>query len=151
MVNAGDFLVTTPLIEDLADSVIRQALNKPFEMPKPGVNTFRQVVLDCGYLGIVTLGLAGWFVHSKRAGKAGFFVYHVLLPLFLIIGIRQASGTPFIWLWHFAPDASTALGISTANMIAAGAWKAIRKREWARTLRDPSMKSHSHERSSQST
>ncbi|MFZ1383251.1 MAG: serine hydrolase domain-containing protein [Scrofimicrobium sp.] len=129
MVNAGDFLVTTPLIEDLADSVIRQILDKPFEPPKPGINTFRQVVLDCSYLGIVALGLAGWFVHSKRAGKAGFFAYHVLLPLILIIAIRQASGTPFIWLWHFAPDASTALGISAANIIASGTWKALRRSE----------------------
>ncbi len=129
MVNAGDFLVTTPLIEDLADSVIRQVLDQPFETPKPGVNTFRQIVLDFGYLGIVALGLAGWFVHSKRAGKAGFFAYHVLLPLILIIGVRQASGTPFVWLWHFAPDASSALGISAANMIASGTWKALRRRK----------------------
>lgn len=129
MVNAGDFLVATPLIEDLADNVIRQVLDKPFETPKLGVSTFRQIVLDFGYLGIVVLGLAGWFVHSKRAGKAGFFAYHVLLPLILVIGIRQVSGTPFIWLWSFAPEASGALGISAANMITSGVWKALRRRK----------------------
>ncbi len=126
-VNAGDFLVSTPLVEDLADSVIRQVLGKHFEHPKAGVRAFRQGALDVGYLAIVALGLAGWFTRNKRGGIAGFFTHHVLLPLALVIGIRRASDTPFKWLWNFAPDASTALGFSAANMIGSGVWKALRQ------------------------
>lgn len=99
-VNAGEFLVATPLVEDLADSIIRQAL-----------------------------------VRSEKAGKAGFLAYHLLLPLILVIGIRRASGTPFAWLWKFAPDAATVVGFSVANMIASGACRAARSRRRARIAR----------------
>lgn len=128
-VNAGEFLVTTPLVEDLADSIIRQALGKPFEPVTPNVGKSRRRVLNASYLAIASLGVAGWFVRSKRVGKAGFLAYHLLLPLTLVIGIRRASGTPFAWLWKFVPDAATALGFSAANMIASGAYKAARGRK----------------------
>ncbi|MFT3889252.1 MAG: serine hydrolase domain-containing protein [Arachnia sp.] len=131
-VNAGDFLLATPLIEDLADSIIRHTLGTPLEPTTPATSTCRRAALSLGYLGIVTLGLAGWLVRSERAGTASFFAYHLLLPLALVIGIRRVTGTPFAWLWRFAPDAATALGFSTANMIASGALKAARRRQRTR-------------------
>lgn len=123
-VNAGDFLIATPLIEDLADSIIRQVLGEHCDPPKPHVREFRQIVLGGGHLGIICLGLAGWFIRGKKAGKAGFLAYHVLLPLTLTVGLRHASGTPYGWLWKFAPAASITLGFSAANMIASGICKA---------------------------
>lgn len=127
-VDAGEFLVATPLVEDLADSIIRQAFGKPFEPAPPDTGKSRRRILNASYLAIATLGVAGWLVRSEKAGKAGFLAYHLLLPLTLVIGIRRASATPFAWLWKFAPDAATALGFSAANMIASGACKAARGR-----------------------
>jgi CubicO group peptidase (beta-lactamase class C family) len=125
-VNAGDFLLATPLVEDLADSVIRQTLGKPFEPAAPDIGRSRRGNLIAAYLGIAGLGVAGWLVHSEKAGKAGFLTYHLLLPLVLVAGIRRASGTPFAWLWKFAPDAATILGFSAANMLASGIYKTAR-------------------------
>lgn len=88
----------------------------------------RHAAANVGYLGVLGLGLAGWFIRGKGTGKVGFLACHVLLPLTLVIGIRHASGTPFIWLWRFAPDATTAIGFSAANMIASGVGEALRTR-----------------------
>ncbi len=125
MVNAGDFLVATPMIEDLADGVIRQVLGEPVGPPESDARAFRQAMLDLGYLGIIVLGLAGWLVRTENSGKAGLFAYHVLLPFALVFGIRHVSSTPFPWLWRFAPDASAAVGFSAINMVASGVWKAL--------------------------
>ncbi len=125
-VNVGDFLVVTPLIEDLADSIIRHVLCKSFDSLVSRSRALRQIVLDGVYLGIAGLGVAGWFIPSNKAGKPGFVAYHVLLPLMLVAATRHASNTPYRWLWRFAPDASAVLGFSAINMIASGLCKAIR-------------------------
>lgn len=121
--DGGDFLVAAPLIEQLADSVIRHLLGEPVQMPTPRAHLVRHAALGALCLGVLAVGAAGWFFRGGKGGKNGFLAYHALLPLTLILGMRRASVTPSLWVWRFAPDVSSAVGISAASMMLSGIWR----------------------------
>ncbi len=117
----GDFLVRTPLLEDLGSDIIRVLLDLPFgELPTPGKARTRQNVLNLAYAAFLALSTVGWSPHTRPRRAEGSVLYHAVLPAALMVGIRQASRTSWPWLFRFAPDAIGILTTGCLSMQASG-------------------------------
>lgn len=119
--NAGDFLVSTPLLEDLADGIIRHLLGRPATpIDAASRNTRRAAVTAC-YLSLLSIGAVGWLIPRDSSSVPVRLGYHVVLPLTLVLGVRRMSETPFRWLKRFVPDAHAVLAASAVSMFVSGA------------------------------
>ncbi|AWE42248.1 serine hydrolase [Actinobaculum sp. 313] len=110
LVNIGDFLVRQPLVERLADNIVRVLVGAP---PLPIPNQWsRQVLLNATYIALVGGAAAGARALPKRT--AAKLTYHALLPASLAAGVRKLSATPWPWLLRFVPEAAAVLGAGAA-------------------------------------
>lgn len=117
----GDFLVRTPLLEDLGSDLIRVLLNLPLgQPPAQGKMRARQTVVNLAYAAFLTISTLGWFPHTRTRGTAGSLLYHAVAPTALAIGLRRASRTPWPWLFRFVPDAISVLTVGCLSMYASG-------------------------------
>ncbi|MCX7537314.1 serine hydrolase [Corynebacterium sp. P5875] len=119
--NLGDFLVRTPLLEDLGGDIIRVLLNLPIkELPAKRKARIRQSILNLAYAAFLTVGVFGWHSRTRPRRVEGSLLYHAVLPTALMLGIRRASGTPWPWLFRFAPDAIGVLTVGCLSMLTSG-------------------------------
>jgi len=129
--NAGDFLVATPLLEDLADGVIRRLLGRTATPISASVRRTRRAVVNACYLGLLGIGAAGWLIPKSSGTEPARLGYHVLLPLALALGVRRMSQTPLRWSTRFVPDASAVLVTAAVSMFASGVPGCLRRRALA--------------------
>ncbi len=121
MADLGDFLVRTPLLEDLGSEIIRVLLDlPPGELSTQGKARARQTVLNLAYVAFLTVGALGWSPRTRPRLAVGSLLYHAVLPAALIVGIRQASRTSWPWLFRFAPDVIGVLTVGCLSMHASG-------------------------------
>jgi len=106
LVNIGDFLVRQPLVERLAENIIRILVGTHL-LSVPNHWT-RQALLNVTYAAILGGAAAGARAIPKR--PAAQLAYHGLLPATLAFGVRKLSATPWPWLFRFVPDAAVVLG-----------------------------------------
>jgi CubicO group peptidase (beta-lactamase class C family) len=125
-VNACDFLVATPLLETLADGVIRQLLGHASPPMDARAGATRRAIVNVCHLGILGIGAAGWLIPKSSGAVPTRVGYHFVLPLALAFGIRRLSETPFPWLKRFVPDTCATVLIAATGMIVSGA-------AWARS------------------
>ncbi|MDO5094609.1 MAG: serine hydrolase domain-containing protein, partial [Propionibacteriaceae bacterium] len=112
MADLGDFLVRTPLLEDLGSDLIRVLLDLPLgQLPAQGKTRARQTVVNLAYAAFLMIGALGWFPRTCPRGAVGSLLYHAVAPTALAIGIRRASRTPWPWLFRFVPDAISVLTV----------------------------------------
>ncbi len=117
--DTGDFLVRTPLLEDLGSAIIQILLNQPTgKLPLANVAQMRQTVLNIAYTIFLGVSALGWFPRTRPRHPAGALLYHAVLPTALLLGVRRASRTPWPWLFRFAPDA---IGVLAAGCLSLGA------------------------------
>ena len=121
LADIGDFLVRTPLLEDLANDIIRVLLGQPAErISPPSSARKRQFLLGLTYSGLLAGSTAGWSKHTRPRSVATATLFHAVLPATLLAGFRKASGTPWPWMFRFAPDAVAVLTLGCLNLLASG-------------------------------
>lgn len=102
----GDFLVRTPLLEEIGAAIVRMVLGPPRdEAPTPVEARGRQRILNLAYGAFLTVGVLGWFPRTRPRHPLGSLLYHSVIPAALVAGIRRSSQTPWSWLLRFTPDA----------------------------------------------
>lgn len=121
LVNAGDFLVGTPLLEKLAENVARLLLGEEVTTAAPrSVVRRRRAVLNSVYAVFLVMSAVGWLVPVLPGGLLVSVGYHAVLPAALVVGLRRSSSTPWPWLFRFAPDVASVLFLGCVSMVAAG-------------------------------
>lgn len=60
LADGGDFLVGTPLVEDLVDALVRRLLGHPVPLPTAGQRRARRAVVNGACLGLLGLSALTW-------------------------------------------------------------------------------------------
>lgn len=121
LADIGDFLVRTPLLEDLANDITRILLGQPAtRISPPSSARKRQLLLGLTYLGLLAGSAAGWSKHTRPRSMTTATLFHAVLPTTLLAGFRKASGTPWPWMLRFAPDTVAVLTLGCLNLLVSG-------------------------------
>lgn len=129
LADIGDFLVRTPLLEDLGSAIIRELFNlPPRESQSPTKARDRQRVLNVAYGAFIAAGILGWFPRTRPRSVPASVLYHGAIPATLVMGARKASHTPWPWLVRFAPDAAAVLAVGCLSMGLTGVARIARHR-----------------------
>lgn len=144
--SGADFLVSTPLIEDLADGAIRLLLGHPVPPMSAATRKLNRFIVTTCYLGFTGVAAVGWLGAGlprpvsgrmpepdgqQELGQPGSETalaahwlfrlgYYLVFPLAVLYGARRLSQTPVRWLWRFVPDASAVLSAGAVSMVVSG-------------------------------